>query len=576
MNKLVIKNKQKLTGAHYTPKLLAEFVAKQIIQAFVPHSKSSEIRLFDPGIGDGELLLSLIEELINQGYKNIEAHGFDTDHHALILASSRLHSGFPDLEINLQCQDFTDFVLDNFGMTGAGNLFNQGPPESFDLIIANPPYVRTQVMGAKTAQRLSRQFGLSGRVDLYFAFIVGIASVLKKGGIAGIIVSNRFLTTKSGMSIRKLLNEKFNILHIWDLGDTRLFDAAVLPAVILVKRKTSKASLSKSRFTSIYSTSFAHSENFGSNVIEALNFNGIVKVKNEVCYKVKHGFLEYENKPGGVWRISNDIADEWLNIVSSNTFYTFRDIGKIRVGVKTCADKVFIRSDWNQLPNDERPEEDLLKPVITHHVGQKFKSTQTGQARQILYPHIVVEGQRVAIDLNRYPYAAKYLNKHRDILESRHYVIEANRNWFEIWVPQDPRAWANDKIVFRDIAEEPTFWMDLSGSVVNGDCYWLTYESSEKKELLWLALAIANSSFIKEYYDHRFHNKLYAGRRRFITQYVEKFPLPNPKLEISRQIIKSAQKIYEILPSSKAENYMAELDKLVWKAFGLAVEEISG
>ena len=76
------------------------------------------------------------------------------------------------------------------------------------------------------------------------------------------------------------------------------------------------------------------------------------------------------------------------------------------------------------------------------------------------------------------------------------------------------------KLVFRDISEQPTFWLDFEGSVVNGDCYWLTPESQGSDDRLWLAAAVANSTFIESFYDHRFNNKLYAGRRRFITQYV--------------------------------------------------------
>ena len=38
-----------------------------------------------------------------------------------------------------------------------------------------------------------------------------------------------------------------------------------------------------------------------------------------------------------------------------------------------------------------------------------------------------------------------------------------------IWVPQNPEAWAGPKLIFPDIAEKPTFCMDLGGAVVNGD-----------------------------------------------------------------------------------------------------------
>jgi len=112
-------------------------------------------------------------------------------------------------------------------------------------------------------------------------------------------------------------------------------------------------------------------------------------------------------------------------------------------------------------------------------------------------------------------------------LKSAVYARVQYRKWYEIWVPQDSGAWETIKLVFRDISEKPTFWIDKSEAVVNGDCYWLISEDG-KTDLIWLAAAIANPMFIELFYDYSFCNKLYAGRRSFITQYVEKFPLPDP------------------------------------------------
>jgi len=47
--------------------------------------------------------------------------------------------------------------------------------------------------------------------------------------------------------------------------------------------------------------------------------------------------------------------------VEEHTWGTIKEIGKIRLGIKTCADRVFIRSDWNSLPLNERPEPELLR-----------------------------------------------------------------------------------------------------------------------------------------------------------------------------------------------------------------------
>ena len=81
-------------------------------------------------------------------------------------------------------------------------------------------------------------------------------------------------------------------------------------------------------------------------------------------------------------------------------------------------------------------------------------------------------------------------------------LIEAGRNWYELWVPQDPSLWCKPKIVFPDISEKPKFWMDLDENIVNGECYWITPNNTEDNELLWLCLAVANSKFIEMFYDY--------------------------------------------------------------------------
>lgn len=566
--------RRKEAGIHYTPKILADFVAKQILNFWTCKSRTKEIRLLDPAVGDGQLLLSLLEKFRANNYSKIEVSGFDTSSAAVESARMRIREGFSELSLKLTCDDFLEFVLANYALNGQYNLFAEGPPQPFDIVIANPPYVRTQVMGKDKAQIIARQFGLSGRVDLYYAFIAGIAHILRPGGIAGIIVSNRFLTTKSGASVRKSIIEKFDILHIWDLGDTRLFEAAVLPAVLLLQRKTGKSQI-LSKFTSIYSVSNVNPDQLSKNAITALEQDGIVEVENGDCYYVQQGRLKYEKNPAKVWSIITNDSEDWLARVKAKTFCVFGDVGRIRVGVKTTADKVFIRSNWQDMPEEERPE--LLRPLTTHHIARRFKAISPKKQRGILYPHQVVNGKRVAVNLSDYPRSAKYLYFYRSVLEKREYVLKAGRQWYEIWVPHDPEVWRYPKVVFRDITEKPTFWIDLSGSVVNGDCYWLVAKNPEQTDLLWLILAVGNSSFIETFYDYKFNNKLYAGRRRFMTQYVEKFPLPDPDTEISQHIIQSTKKIYDLIPFSPLVNAIEqELDQLVWEAFDLSAEKIAG
>ena len=562
---------EKAGGATYTPTELADFVAKAISNAIGAWASNDTIRILDPAVGDGELLISLLAQLDRPGMPAIEAHGFETNPQALNIAAARIKQRFPHVALHLTHGDFLRFVVEHARPQDAGGLFEAGTAPAYDLIIANPPYVRTQVMGAEHAQRLAEQFGLAGRVDLYYAFIVGMAHVLKPGGIGGIIVSNRFMTTKSGGAVRQAIREHFNVRHIWDLGDTKLFDAAVLPAVLLVEKQEGQQQTAAA-FTSIYASTDAPIQR-AAGVIDALGCDGAVVIGDGRCFTVTTGQLDMSAASDAVWRVATVASDGWLATVEAHTWRRFGDIGKIRVGVKTCADKVFIRTDWDTMPEAEKPE--LLRPLTTHHMARRFRAGIAKKTRHILYPHESVNGQRRASDLATHPKSRAYLEQHRTTLEGRTYVIEGGRQWYEIWVPQDPASWDAPKLVFRDISEVPTFWLDLEGSIVNGDCYWIVSQRPEDAELLWLAAAVANSTFIEAFYDHSFNNKLYAGRRRFITQYVERFPLPDPALPLSQTITALAKKIYATVGTSEADALAVQLDKLIWEAFGVPAKEVA-
>lgn len=153
---------------------------------------------------------------------------------------------------------------------------------------------------------------------------------------------------------------------------------------------------------------------------------------------------------------------------------------------------------------------------------------------------------------------------------------KAGREWYEIWVPQQPDAWAERKIVWPDIADRPRFFLDTSGSIVNGDCYWLSCRGVGEGEVA-LALAVANSSFALRYYDLCCGNRLYAGRRRFITQYLEGLPMPAASTVQQRDIAVMVDQLQrtagnqELAPDTALES---ALDEAIAELFGL--KEVGG
>ena len=556
---------KKSQGAHYTPPELAQFVAKQVIEAWLSvraeHGGGiSPFTILDPAVGGGELLEAIHSELPNEHRSASRMVGMDNDPKAVEIARTRLSSLSQNTLITQG--DFLDSLTGN-----EPDLF--GGEESLrdvDLIIANPPYVRTQVLGAKKAQALATKFGLRGRVDLSYPFILGIVEKLRPNGVAGIITSNRFFSTQAGASLRESLRCGTNIIHVWDLGDTKLFEAAVLPCILLVRKAPPSG---RTLFTSCYSVSPQERRPEPTKLFShfARGTEGVVELGKGSQYEIKCGKLEVGEDLDAVWKLRNGESSAWAEKVKRSTWKTLGELTKVRVGVKTTADQVFIRSDWeNECPSGI-PE--TLRPLVTHHLAERFRGHRP--EKKILYTHEMVDGRKRPIQLDCYPHASEYLNRHQTQLKARKYVEKAGREWFEIWVPQEPTAWDQPKIVFKDIAVKPTFWLETEGSVVNGDCYWFTFGNA-LTDLYWLSLGVFNSTFIERFYDAHFANKLYSGRRRFMTQYVSEFPLPDPDSRHANKIVKIARELYDC---PERENELIEdLDSAVAVAFGLSVKEI--
>jgi adenine-specific DNA-methyltransferase len=301
-------------------------------------------------------------------------------------------------------------------------------------------------------------------------------------------------------------------------------------------------------------------------------------------FRIERGFLS-DRSAEAIWTLSTADSENWLKVVERHVGATFGEVGRVRVGIKTTADQVFIRDDWNSLPLDRQPERELLRPLLRHFEATRWLADTPRQT--VLYPHVVIDGRRHPVDLTAFPRASRYLESHRVRLSRRHYVVDSGRQWYEIWVPHNPTEWSLPKIVFPDIAEQPRFFLDHSGAVVNGDCYWITLCPGRHADWLLLMLAVANSTFMVHYYDTAFHNQLYAGRRRFMTQYVKHVPLPDIESRFSqhaiarvRQLVAAAVPPFDATatsddrvggchPPSRRAELERETDNLVWQAFGL-------
>lgn len=65
-----------------------------------------------------------------------------------------------------------------------------------------------------------------------------------------------------------------------------------------------------------------------------------------------------------------------------------------------------------------------------------------------------------------------------------------------------------------------------------------------------------------------FNNKLYSGRRRYFSQYVEKYPLPDINSAASKKIISIVKKLNKHQGKNKSK-LVAELEISVANAFNV-------
>ncbi|MFC9966677.1 Eco57I restriction-modification methylase domain-containing protein [Nocardia ignorata] len=639
---------RKRHGRHYTPPELARFLARRAL-LHVPCG--AELRVLDPACGDGELLLAVHREMVScaPGVA-VRLTGYDLDRAAVGETVAR--AAAEEVEIHCRVGDF---------LAKAPRLAKG----SFDLIISNPPYVRTQQLGGATAQLLSRKFGLRGRIDLTHPFVALAPRLLAPGGVLGLLCANRFLTTRAGANLRRILTADLTPVELYDLGDTKLFSAAVLPAITIATRSAASvaharalpgddtipagdgasgvgadnahqnrgtrayaaASASASgtaaggaaaaaivptdslsaygfskrsdpanvaessvgcRYVSVYERT-GDETGCGTELFDALagETDCLVGAGGRV-FAVEVGTLASQGReaangpavgrvisdherPHGetVWRMSRPAVDRWLDKIADRTWHTFGETARIRVGIKTTADRVFISDHWDDL--DPTPERELLQPLITHHDLERWQ-IKKDRGTRVLYPYDLRQTRRTPVDLAEFPCAAEYLRTHEKALSGRRYVLDGGRKWYEIWVPQRPHLWGAPKLVFPDISERPRFALDRSGAVVNGDCYWISLTDLDAgksaTDLAYLLMGVANSALGLRFYDAVCGNRLYSGRRRWITQYVARLPLPDPCGPAAVEIVRRVRGLLEdgvAVPD-------AAVDEAVAEAFGVSAQ----
>ena len=203
-------------GQFFTPPVIAEFMAEAVRDV-------EPLTVLDPEVGGGVLLRA-----VGEGPRRF---GLDVDPLAIEVASSSLGA---DAEV----------AVGDFLNPAAWPL----SLESFDAIIANPPYVRHHNLSAEhkaLAQRYSARLRLkvSSLSGSYVYFFLESLLRLNEGGRLVFITPTEFLDVRYGGAVKAALLEACNLEEVLVLEmDELAFDGVLTTSAITVATKTPKPS----------------------------------------------------------------------------------------------------------------------------------------------------------------------------------------------------------------------------------------------------------------------------------------------------------------------------------------------
>ena len=432
-----------------------------------------------------------------------------------------------------------------------------GVEGGFDIAIGNPPYIRNHNIQNRSILQI--QFGefYTGGADISVYFYKRAAELLRDGGFLTYICTNKFMRVAYGKKLRSFLTTEM-VLHILlDFGSISVFDAAVNACIMLVEK-----SLPSAEHTFLAVTLRVNSGEF--DVREVFQAQAFLMQNTQLS-------------PEG-WTISHP---ETLHLIErlQNSGTSLGEHVPIYVGIVTGYNDAFIidKSIHKALIAEDPKNGRLLRPVFRGQDICKWKTEATdnyliaiASSANLEWPWSNAENESEAEQVfsKTYPAVFRHLNSYRERLINR---SDQGKFYWELRACAYYTEFEKPKIIYREISSVMQACFNTTETYGLDTTYFIPADDRS-------LLAILNSRLFDWYARQTFttlNDPWAGGSLRCKTGNMKHVPIAD---RTSAQKAELSRLVEQILGDPESENVRAfekEIDALVYRLYGLSVEEIA-
>ena len=512
-------NEKTVNGAVYTPEYIRHYIVN-VVMASVGESKAlNECLCADVACGCGAFLASLAEYICTSTgayYADVIPHLYGVDISAvsvgrakLLLAMVALSHGevLTGTEFNLYCGDSLSFDFTSLPQVGANG--------GFDVIVGNPPYVRSRNLEKNTREKLAAwDTSKVGNADLYIPFFEIGLRALSAAGYMGYITVSTFFKSVNARALRRYFAEQSISLSVVDFGEQLVFrkKLAYTCLTFLSKQESDFLRYVKAKLSQV---EHLQKLSFSNIRYDSLNhYLGWHLNRNEILANIR--LIESAGEPlGKKYRIKNGIA------TLANDVFIFRPVMEderfyylVRDGKKFPVEKALCRT--------------IIKPNTLKHEDELQQKTE-----KIIFPYdneCRVMGEPYM--MSEFPCGYAYLSDCRDILDARDKGEGKYETWYAFGRTQ-ALADRGHRLMFPYMSNSPHFVYSAQEDMLIY-CGYAIYHDSEQ-ELLVLKKVLESAVF--DYYIRHTSKPYATGYYSYAKNYVKNFAVYPFTLEQKQMLL---------------------------------------